>query len=136
MHQFAVFMSNMPKEQRSTIPPIKIAIVDDGVDSSLDILLDKIAGGKSFYPYANSSDLMNAYYVPSGQHGTMMADLICRTCPSCRLYVARLDEHPSRLDLSRQITTKSAAEASSFKRLYGCLLAYWLTALLGSRMGH
>ena len=112
MSQFAVFIGNIPKKERLMIPPIKIAIIDDGVDASLDILLEKIAGGKSFYPYANSSDLMNAYYVPSGQHGTMMADLICRICPSCRLYVARLDERPSRLDLSRQITTKSAADAS------------------------
>ena len=110
--QFAVFMGNIPKTQRSEIPPIKIAIIDDGVDASLDILLEKVVGGKSFYPYVNSSNLLNAYYVPSGQHGTMMADLICRICPSCLLYVARLDERPSRLDLSRQITTKSAADAS------------------------
>jgi hypothetical protein len=112
VREFAVFMGNIPRKLKAAIPSIKIAIVDDGVDASLDILLGKIAGGKSFCPYANSSDLMNAYYVPSGQHGTMMADLICQICPSCRLYVARLDERPSRLDLSRQITITSAAEAS------------------------
>ncbi|KAL6831797.1 hypothetical protein V8C40DRAFT_159755 [Trichoderma camerunense] len=109
--EFSRFMRNIPRKEREGIAPIKIAIIDDGVDASLEFLVGQIAGGKSFCPYASSSDLMNAYYVPSGQHGTMMADLICQICPSCRLYVARLDERPSRSDSTRQITMASAAEA-------------------------
>lgn len=105
---FSTFMSNMPKSLKAKIPPIKIAIIDDGVDASLDFLVGMIGGGKSFCPYASSSDLMNAYYVPSGQHGTMMADLITQICPPCRLYVARLDERPRRSDSGRQITIESA----------------------------
>jgi hypothetical protein len=108
---FSTFMRNIPRREREKIPPIKIAVIDDGVDASLEFFIGLIAGGKSFCPYSSSSDLMNAYYVPSGQHGTMMADLIRQICPSCRLYVARLDERPSRSDSSRQITMESAAEA-------------------------
>ncbi|KAI1824956.1 hypothetical protein F4861DRAFT_538412 [Xylaria intraflava] len=100
---FSQFLRNIPRAERDKIRPIKIAIIDDGVDASLEFLVGQIRGGKSFCPYARSSDLMNAYYVPSGQHGTMMADLICRICPSCELYIARLDERPSRSDSSRQI---------------------------------
>ncbi|KAI1122612.1 hypothetical protein F5Y10DRAFT_253766 [Nemania abortiva] len=108
---FSTFMRNIPKFARVAIAPVKIAIIDDGVDASLDFLVGKIAGGKSFCPYESSSDLMNAYYVPSGQHGTMMADLICQICPECRLYVARLDEHARRIDSTRQIKIESAAKA-------------------------
>ena len=111
-------MGNIDRKLREKISPIKIAIIDDGVDASLEFLVGKIAGGKSFCPYASSSDLMNAYYVPSGQHGTMMADLICKICPSCRLYIARLDERPSRSDSTRQITPESAALASPLHHLF------------------
>jgi len=41
----------------------------------------------------------------------MMANLICQICPSCRLYIARLDERPNRSDSSRQITMESAIRA-------------------------
>lgn len=114
VRKFSNFMGSIPRDLRGKIAPVKIAIIDDGVDASLEFLLGKIAGGKSFCPYASSSDLMNAYYVPSGQHGTMMADLICKICPSCRLYVARLDERPGRSDSTRHITIDSAAEVCTY----------------------
>lgn len=91
--------------------PIKIAVIDDGVDGSLLSLDDKIVTGKSFCPYANSTDLMSPYYVSSGNHGTCMATLICKLCPEVSLYVARLDERQAAGSSQRQITTKSAAEA-------------------------
>ncbi|KFY88353.1 hypothetical protein V498_06812 [Pseudogymnoascus sp. VKM F-4517 (FW-2822)] len=110
VQKFATFLTS-DKSIRAEVAPIKIAIIDDGVDAQLDIFTGKIAAGRSFCPFGGSADLMNAYYVPSGYHGTMMADLICRICPSCQLYVARLDESTNRNDMSRQITVKSAAEA-------------------------
>jgi hypothetical protein len=96
---------------------VKIAVIDDGVDASLVSLDGKIAVGKSFCPYANSSELIGSYYAPSGNHGTCMASLICKICPEVSLYVARLDErispasNPGSSSSSRQITAKSAAEA-------------------------
>lgn len=90
---------------------VKIAIIDNGVNTSLNTLDGKIANGKSFCPYLNSTDFMTAYFAPSGKHETQMATLISQICPHVRLYVARLEEHP-RIDGDgrRQITTKSAAE--------------------------
>ncbi|PNP51064.1 hypothetical protein THARTR1_08292 [Trichoderma harzianum] len=110
LEKFAIFLAS-EQSIRARDAAIKIAIIDDGVDASLDIFTGKIAAGRSFFPFDGSADLMNAYYVPSGHHGTMIADLICRICPSCQLYVARLDESTNRNDMSRQITVKSAAEA-------------------------
>ncbi|KAF4614364.1 hypothetical protein G7Y89_g15373 [Cudoniella acicularis] len=104
--EFSKFMSRIPQEHRENIPPIRIAIIDDGLDASLEILHEQTAVGKSFCSYASSSDPTKPWYAPSGKHGTLMADLICQLCPSRRLYVARLDESSS-----RQITTESAAEA-------------------------
>ncbi|KAK6330871.1 hypothetical protein TWF718_003068 [Orbilia javanica] len=90
---------------------IKIAVIDDGVDASLESVKGKIASGNSFCPYPNSNDLISSYFVPSStSHGTIMADLICRICPRVKLYVARLDEGYA-LHGKRQITAKSAAAA-------------------------
>jgi hypothetical protein len=91
---------------------VKIAIIDNGVDVALDILDGKIAWNKLFCPYPNSTDLMSAYSVPSGEHGTNMAIIICQICPKCRLYVARLEERPT-MDGKREIMAKSAAEVRS-----------------------
>ena len=102
--------TKIPKSNDSMA--IKIAIIDDGVDANLVSLDGKIAIGKSFCPYANSSELIGPYYVPTGNHGTCMASIISRICPEVSLYVARLDERVSQRSRSNaQFTTKSAAEA-------------------------
>ncbi|KAF1957934.1 hypothetical protein CC80DRAFT_534433 [Byssothecium circinans] len=89
MLEFAVFLRSIPEARRS---PIKVAIIDDGLDASQDSFDTRlIAGGKSFCPHPNSTDLMNAYFVPSGKHGTRMATLISLICPHVRLFIARLD---------------------------------------------
>jgi len=49
--------------------------------------------GTSFSGYSNFNSLINAYYIPSGGHGTKIASLICRVCPHVKLYIARLDEY-------------------------------------------
>ncbi|KIW63767.1 hypothetical protein PV04_08745 [Phialophora macrospora] len=106
---FATFLRGVDK---GTKHHVKIAVIDDGVDASWDSLTGKIAAGKSFCPYPNSTDLMSAYFAPTGKHGTCMADLISQLCPNVRLYVARLEEHRKMDgDGRRQITTRSAAEA-------------------------
>ncbi|KAF3912211.1 hypothetical protein ABW21_db0209351 [Orbilia brochopaga] len=91
-------------------PPVKIAVLDNGIDAALPIFHGKIAAGTSFAPYPYSRDLINAYFAPSDDHGTIMASLICTVCPRVQLYVARLDEGSS-VDGRRQITAKSAAAA-------------------------
>ncbi|KAI0436566.1 hypothetical protein F4803DRAFT_541811 [Xylaria telfairii] len=106
---FAKLIRTAPASRNTR--PVKVAIIDDGVDASLLSLDGKIAIGKSFCPYINSTDLMSPYYVPSGNHGTCMATLISKICPEVSLYVARLDERQALGSSHRQITAKSAADA-------------------------
>ena len=109
--RFAKLLENVPTSQ--TGRPVKIAIIDDGVDASMMSLDGKIATGKSFSPYANSTDLISPYFVSSSNHGTCMAMLITRLCPMVQLYVARLDQRRSSGTNSLHMTPKSAAEVSS-----------------------
>ncbi|KAK1764325.1 hypothetical protein QBC33DRAFT_203355 [Phialemonium atrogriseum] len=111
MANFARLLRTARKQDGGSVDPIKIAVIDDGVDASLVSLDSKIATGKSFCPYANSSDLISPYYVSSGNHGTCMATLISRLAPNVSLYVARLDERQSVGNGQRQIMPKSAADA-------------------------
>jgi hypothetical protein len=72
---------------------IKIAIIDDGIDSSLDIFgseFARISRGQSFT--RASTNLKKSYYVSSGNHGTQLASLICSICPSTLLYIAKHEE--------------------------------------------
>ncbi|KAI0909909.1 hypothetical protein F4823DRAFT_592558 [Ustulina deusta] len=63
-HSWIDCVSNFAKLLRtapasSNTRPVKVAIIDDGVDASLLSLDSKIAIGKSFCPYVNSTDLMS-----------------------------------------------------------------------------
>ncbi|KAI0005738.1 hypothetical protein F4779DRAFT_34502 [Xylariaceae sp. FL0662B] len=107
MEDFATYVDNA----RVEAAPLKIAVIDDGIDATLATLEGRIAGGQSFCPYPNSTDLMSPYFVPSGNHGTQMAQLICKFCPKARLYVARLHERIIPGSGERQITADSAADA-------------------------
>lgn len=104
---FATFIYNIPN---TVTAPVKVAVIDNGVDAALEILDGKIASGMSFCPYPNSSYLMNPYYLTSESlgHGSVVAALICQMCPKARLYVARLDERSSS-GSNREITAESAA---------------------------
>jgi hypothetical protein len=105
---FARLLSSAQRVQE--VGPVKIALIDDGVDASLEILDGKIAAGISFRSYANSGDLVSAYYISSSNHGTHMATVICRLCPSVSLYVAKLDERGPMEGGLPNITVDSAAK--------------------------
>ncbi|KAK3947892.1 hypothetical protein QBC32DRAFT_328222 [Pseudoneurospora amorphoporcata] len=107
MKQFATFLRSIKPE--ISIAPIKIAIIDDGIDSTLDVFSHRIQTGESFYK-AGSGRWQGAYYVPTGYHGTLMAQLICDICPVARLYIAQLEPVP-RNDGRREFTQQSAIEA-------------------------
>lgn len=97
-----------PKDKRiKQLEDIKVAIIDDGVDGFDPTVSQSIANGVSFC--RGSSDLVQSYYVSSGGHGTMMARLILRMCPTAKLYVARLQEYRSTSG-KRFITAESATE--------------------------
>lgn len=93
------------------VPPIKIAVIDDGIDMALAGFTDKIEGGESFYNLGELSGRRGAYYVPSGPHGTLMAKAICSICPKVKLYIAQLEVLPGTHG-QRSFTAESAAQVS------------------------
>lgn len=116
---FADFIQNIvpPSPVQS---PVTIALIDDGVDVNEQSLHAKIIGGRSFCMRNRFENLSMPYYVTAGGHGTVMASLICRVCPTAQLYVLKLDEHISETQ-QRQITAKSAEKVCT------TILQRWLT---------
>ncbi|KAM0254704.1 hypothetical protein ACHAQJ_006485 [Trichoderma viride] len=88
--------------------PIKIALIDDGVDVK-DLEFGFI-GGRTFCTRDEEHNLNDPYYVSSTGHGTIMAKQIHLLCPRAQFYILRLEDHASE-EGSRQLTAKSAALA-------------------------
>ncbi|KAK4458238.1 intracellular serine protease [Cladorrhinum samala] len=98
---------NPPLAFSLTEEPIKVALIDDGVDfMELD---HPLAGGRTFCPRDEANHLNHPYYASATGHGTVMAKLINLMCPRAQLYVFRLEDHPS--EGARQINARSAAQA-------------------------
>lgn len=92
------------------VQPVKIAIIDDGINPTLSIFTDRIRMGESFHSVGESlSGRRGAFYVPSGPHGTLMAQLICKICPTVKLYIAQLEVFRGQ-DGRRSFSAESAAE--------------------------
>ncbi|KAH0558881.1 hypothetical protein GP486_004487 [Trichoglossum hirsutum] len=104
MDQFTLSIQGLPSPQE----PIRVALIDDGIDATQTNLHRNIVKGVSYCARPGSSE-WNSYYA-TGDHGTLMADLICRICPEAQLYVAKLDEYQAE-NGNRQITAASAAKA-------------------------
>ncbi|PTB48854.1 hypothetical protein M431DRAFT_546179 [Trichoderma harzianum CBS 226.95] len=107
MKNFAIFLRNIKGDN---LPEIKIAVIDSGIDATLNMFKGRIALGKSFCRYQDSEECISQYYVPADDHGTKMAYFICQVFPKVRLYIARLDSVESSHG-KQQFTAKSAAEA-------------------------
>ncbi|KAB2568871.1 hypothetical protein DBV05_g12452 [Lasiodiplodia theobromae] len=109
MDRFADFIQNVDVKDipRLVDEPIRVALIDDGIDPTEKTLLGKVGGGRSF---CKSDDMRTPFYVTSGWHGTIMASMICRVCPKAQLWVYKLEEGASE-DSKRTITAESAAQA-------------------------
>jgi hypothetical protein len=70
------------------VKEVKVALIGDGCDGTSNHLLYGIADGKLFSEgiLGNDSD----YFVSTSGYGTLMASLICRICPSAKLYIAKI----------------------------------------------
>ncbi|KAK9442281.1 Peptidase S8/S53, subtilisin/kexin/sedolisin [Metarhizium brunneum] len=87
--------------------------------------------GKSFSHYPNSTEFMNAYFVPSGKHGTQMAKLITQICPDPHLFIAQLEERLAPDGSGRCITAESAAKGRLTESLPGSLATACASGLAG-----
>ena len=92
--------------------PVTLALIDDGFDINEQSVIANIIGGKSFCQ--REKTLSESYYVTSQGHGTVMASLICRVCPTAQIYVVKLDEYLNEKS-ERQITAKSAAKVHIYQ---------------------
>ena len=70
---------------------VKVALIDDGVQSNYAGLNDNIKSGAIFFQAASNQRFSQNYNTSLYDHGTVMAYYICRVCPNVRLHVAKLD---------------------------------------------
>jgi subtilisin family serine protease len=97
MEKFAKFISGYRKKMEkggpggeNLHPRVKVALIDDGVDGLNGDLGSIIKTGKTFSE--RSKHEYNSYFKSTRGHGTIMATLIRKMCPSAWLYVAKLNE--------------------------------------------
>ncbi|CAK7226324.1 hypothetical protein SCUCBS95973_006163 [Sporothrix curviconia] len=108
MKDYAHFLQSVKPDHK--VNPVKIAIIDDGIDTSLGDFTDKIQVGESFFQLSELFGRRGSYYVPTGKHGTLMAQSICSICPMVKLYIAQLEVLPGQ-NGQRSFTAESATEA-------------------------
>lgn len=96
-------------EELESSYPVKVALIDDGVD--LNELDHGPAFGVSFSPGENDGE--NPWYHSSSGHGTFIASQIYRLCPMAELYVFKMKDVQSQgTEQGLSITARSAAQVS------------------------
>ena len=117
MKRFTSWLGNYisPYDQTESsdtcITPIKIALIGDGVDGTIDLIFENIKNGISYHKIVDipKHPRFLSYYSARGSHGTVLASLICQMCPAVDLYIARLN-----CDHKCQIMIDSAIKVFSF----------------------
>lgn len=112
MNDFVNFVVNLVGDEELNTKPVKVALIDDGVDGSHKIFGGNIKDGISFCVSSDNDKHMYDYWGPSGCHGTQMASLIQKICPTVELYVARLQD--GQVGGERRIDPASAVKVSRF----------------------
>ena len=72
-------------------PPadIIVAVIDDGVDTTVGQLSGRVLTGRTF-SYDEQSDRVRPWYVSEKNHGTIMASMVVRVCRNVKIYPIRL----------------------------------------------
>ncbi|KAF8248828.1 hypothetical protein K440DRAFT_623902 [Wilcoxina mikolae CBS 423.85] len=110
LNKFLSFFTNIPPAVHARAPDVRVAIIDDGIDSMQpgSQLWQFIAQGESFYTERQSLfTRTNSYFFSTTGHGTLMANLVHNVCPKAQLYIARLQQGHGGL----QFTAESAVKA-------------------------
>lgn len=106
-------------QERVTDPwlePIEVALIDDGADitrSDLGNIKGEKFTGKSFCYYQDGSTRrVSPYWDSSSGHGTLMARLIHKICPSAIIHVIKLQTFAVENSDKLQINPDSAIKVS------------------------
>ncbi|KAI1124133.1 hypothetical protein F5Y10DRAFT_280401 [Nemania abortiva] len=119
MDTFADEIQNVavpPTQQDKLKRDITVALIDDGVNIGVPTVAGKVVGGATFDRGGPGENGPSPYFLSASGHGTVMADMICRVCPTAKLYVFKLETHATQDPITEgqahnQIVTKSAALA-------------------------
>jgi hypothetical protein len=117
MDNFADEIQNvqvLPTKQKELQKEITVALIDDGVNIDIPTVAGKVTGGGTFDRGDPDENGPSPYFISSSGHGTVMADMICRVCPTAKLYVFKLETHLSQDPIAEsqahnQIVAESAA---------------------------
>lgn len=106
------------KQSESVLNPVTVALIDDGADITLSELQVRTSPrdrtqrsfpGKSFHHFQGGWRV-SPYWVSSSGHGTIMARLIHKVCPSAVIYVIKLKTEQTVNSKKLQIEPKSAIQ--------------------------
>ena len=94
---------------------VTVALIDDGVDFMNRILAENLGAGRSFNTPTEDDDVfgtLEPYHASTTGHGTLMAYMIRRMCPSVKIFVYKLNMDRGS-EGKASFTAKSAADVSS-----------------------
>lgn len=98
MDKFADEIQNIqvvPKKDSKLQKEITVALIDDGVNLDIPTVAGKVIGGATLDRGDPDENGPSPYFISSRGHGTVIADMICRVCPTAKLYVFKLETHIS-----------------------------------------
>lgn len=89
-------------------PPVKVAIIDNGVDRILSTLSERIKKGQSFVENNRAGERRESpWWIAADPHGTQMASTVLEVNPCCDLYIGKAGR------FRRDISLQSAVEVRS-----------------------
>ncbi|KAM6482792.1 hypothetical protein HDV62DRAFT_335409 [Trichoderma sp. SZMC 28011] len=106
MEKFGRFFRQVDRKFLPKPEPIRIAVIDDGIDTTEPRLHNYIVGGQCFC----SNDESPSFCVSAGGHGTTMARLISWVFPQAKILSLKLDEYTQN-DGTSQFSVSSATKA-------------------------
>ncbi|MBE3042969.1 hypothetical protein IMZ48_10435 [Candidatus Bathyarchaeota archaeon] len=106
MNEFSAAFKEVPQPtaaeaaENKELAPVRVALIDDGVDTTSASLLGRTYRGKSFDFYEGGRR-SQPYWVSKAGHGTAMAKLIRSVCPTAEIYVIKLGTEVSARDVGK-----------------------------------
>ncbi|KAJ0131502.1 WD repeat-containing protein slp1 [Fusarium oxysporum f. sp. albedinis] len=106
------------RDTKPSLKPVEVALIDDGVDfmhPDLNDTRDRTFLGKSFdYRDERPTPRVPPYWSSPSGHGTLMARLIHKICPSAVIHVIKLQTFRAGNSDKLQIRTDSAVKAIDY----------------------